>query len=102
MSTIILIVLFVLGMILSIRIMGALYGLIDLKYTYRTAYPRVISRILIWSIITAILAVLTSGYFRLAVLWGALAALILYLCYFIVMKLMVSRSIRLVRTQGHT
>ena len=102
MITIILIVLFVLGMILSIQVMGALYGLIDLRYTYQAAYPRVISRILVWSVITGGLAVLTDGCFRLAVLWGALVALVLYLCYFIVMKLLVSRSIRLVRTQGHT
>lgn len=102
MTTIILIAVFVLGMLLSIQVMGALYGLIDLRYTYQAAYPKVISRILVWSAVTAALAALLDGRFRLVFLWGALVSLILYLCCFLFMKLMVARSIRLVRTQGHT
>jgi hypothetical protein len=64
------IVLFFLGVYLSIRLMAALYGILDFRYIIKTAYPRVIRGILIWGGIPALLVLILPGGSRAPFLWG--------------------------------
>lgn len=75
-------VVFALGVYLSIRMISALYGIIDLWYAIGTAYPRVAGRVLVWgAAIFAIVWVLDRPY-RTALLSGLLAFLLFYLSLF--------------------
>ena len=93
MTIIIKIVVFILGMYLSMRTMAALYGVIDYRYTLKTAYPKVIGRILGWGIIT-ILIVMLLGQYRYSFLWGVLAYIVIYLFSYLPSKLMLMREVR--------
>lgn len=44
---------FVLGVFVGLRLLAALYSVIDLWYAIRTAWPTVLVRVLVWSGITA-------------------------------------------------
>lgn len=73
---------FALGIYLSIRMISALYGIIDLWYTIDTAYPRVAGRVLVWGgTIFAIVWALDRPY-RTALVSGLLVFLLFYLSLF--------------------
>jgi hypothetical protein len=72
---------FVLGVYLSIRVIAALYGIIDLWYTIGTAYPRVLGAVLGWGVIATTLARALPGT---VFLWGFVGYLTFYLSLFVV------------------
>ena len=78
MTIIIKVIVFILGIYISMRTVAALYGLIDLRYTIKTAWPRVIRRILFWGVIATCLAVVL-GQYRYVYLWGLTAYILIYL-----------------------
>jgi hypothetical protein len=47
---------FLLGVYLSIRVIAALYGIIDFWYAIGEAYPRVLRAIAVWGLLAAALA----------------------------------------------
>ena len=74
--------LFVLGLYLSLRVLAAFYGLLDLWYTIRTAYPAVIRGMVGWVGSTVTLAAWLDGPNRTAFACGLAAYLTFYLSLF--------------------
>ena len=89
------IVLFLLGMCICVQLMAALYGIIDLWYTMRTAYPRVIRRILVWTLLCVAIAWLLGNDLRPAFLWGLVGYVGFYLFSFWGYQLLFRRNVRL-------
>lgn len=61
---------FVLGVYLAIRMIAALYGIIDVWHLMAKAWPRVVADIVIWVAATGIIAWLMHGTYRSALIWG--------------------------------
>ena len=70
---------FAVGMSLSIRMIAALHGIIDLWYTIDTAYPRVAGRVLGWGAAILAIAWLLERPYRIAFGSGLLVFLVFYL-----------------------
>jgi hypothetical protein len=73
---------FALGIWLSIRLIAAVYGILDLWYTIGTAYPRVVRGILAWGGAIVAVAWLLGPPFRAAFGSGLLAFGIFYVSIF--------------------
>ena len=95
MTVIISIALFLLGMALAVQVVASLYGPLDYSYTIKTAYPKVILRILVWGGLSAALALLLGGRYRAAFLWGLGACVVSYLLSYQATKLVLKRNLRL-------
>jgi predicted tellurium resistance membrane protein TerC len=80
------IVLFLLGMVISVQIIAAFYRIIDLWYTIHTAYLKVIQGILGWIGVSVIIAVLLGYYWRRAFLWGMVLYVPFYLINFVLIQ----------------
>lgn len=93
MTVIFKIIVFILGMYLSMRMIAALYGIIDLWYTIRTAYTRVIRDILIWGIITSCL-ILLLGQYRNAFLYGIGIYILFHLFSYVPNRLRLIKEVR--------
>jgi hypothetical protein len=89
------ILLFLLGMCICVQLMAALYGIIDLWYTIRTAYPTVIRRILIWTLLSGVLAWLLGDDLRPVFLWGFAGYVGFYIFIFWGYQLLFLRNVRL-------
>ena len=63
-------VMFLLGMVLCVQWVAALFGLVDCRYAAKTLYPRVIRNILVWSGIIVLVTLLAGDAHRSAFLWG--------------------------------
>src|SRR3990172_2657540 len=63
-------VLIAIGVHVSIRTVAALYRIIDLWYTIRTAYPRVLGAIAVWTGMIFVLAAVLPDPRRAAFFWG--------------------------------
>jgi hypothetical protein len=92
MTIIIKIALFVLGMYLSVRVVAALYRIIDLWYTIGTAYPKVIRGIVGWVGLSIAIAALLGEHYRQAFAWGFVLFVIFYPVTVFLSKLLVGRS----------
>ena len=92
-------VIFLLGMCLCVQLIAALYGIIDLWYTIGTAYPTVIRRILIWTIVCLSFAWLGGDDLRPAFVWGVVAYFGFYVCSFWGYQLLFRRNIGLLGIQ---
>ncbi len=79
MLIIIKILLFLLGMSLMVQVIAAIYGILDLWYTIRTAWTQVLKRIIIWAGLTFIVFLILKGDNRQAFLAG----LVIYTCIYI-------------------
>jgi hypothetical protein len=90
MLTLITIVLFLLGMCISVQALAAFYRIIDLWYTIHTAYLKVIQGILGWVGISFIIAVLLGDHWRRAFLWG----LVLYVPFYLLNFMLIQAIIR--------
>ena len=75
-------VVFALGIYLSIRIISAFYGIIDLWYTISTAYPRVLGRIVGCGTVISGIVWLAGRPYRTVFWSGLLAFLLFYLSLF--------------------
>ena len=74
---------FTLGMYLSLRMIAALYRIIDLWYTIGTAYPRVIRGILVCGAMILAIGWLLDRLYRTAFVSGLLAYLLFYLSLYL-------------------
>ena len=70
---------FALGVYLSIRMIAALYRILDLWYRIGTDYPRVIRGVAGWALTIAAIAGLLDGPVRVAFASGLVAFLLFYL-----------------------
>ena len=73
---------FVLGVYLSIRMIAALYAILDLWYRIGTDYPRVIRGVVGWAVTIAVITWLLDATGRMAFASGLVAFLIFYLSLF--------------------
>ncbi len=71
-------VVFLAGMFLGTRLLGGLYSVIDLWYTIRTAWPTVLTRVLGWTSLTAVVLVLLSSGWRWVFVAGMAAHVLVY------------------------
>ena len=88
------IILFLLGMSISVQFIAALFGFIDLKYSIKTRYPVVIRRVMAWGCVTMIIALVMRDSHRNAFLLGFAAFVFLHIALFIIGKLITARPIR--------
>ncbi len=79
MTTLLQIAAFVLGVYLSIRMIAALHGPVDVWHMIAKAWPRVVADILVWGAATAVIAWLMEGTYRTAFVWGLAVYLVFYL-----------------------
>ena len=86
---------FLFGMCICVQLMAALYGIIDLRYTMRTAYPTVIRRILVWALLSAAIVWLLGDDLRLAFLWGLIGYVGFYVFSFWGYQILFLRNVRL-------
>lgn len=98
MTIIIKIAVFLLGMCLSVQLIAAFLGIIDLWYTIKTAYPMVIRKIVLWGAIIAALALLLGDFYRPAFLWGLFAFVIFYIGTYFGTKLLIKWNTRLIES----
>ena len=87
---------FILGMLLSVQLIAALHGCIDLWYTIKTAYPRVIRNILLWGALVFVIAWLLAGRYQPAFLWGLVAYVVFYFGTYLIHKAVFIRNVRLI------
>jgi hypothetical protein len=73
---------FALGVYLSIRMIAALYAILDLWYRIGTDYPRVIRGVVGWAVAIAAIAGLLDATGRVAFACGLVAFLFFYLSLF--------------------
>jgi len=84
---------FVFGIYLAMRVIAAFYGVIDYWFTIKTAYLKVLQRIIGWGAITVVLTLL-SGQYKKAFLWGMAAYVIFYLLTYLFIRLSLIREVR--------
>jgi hypothetical protein len=70
MAIIIEMIIFFFGMCVSIQLIAAFYGILDLWYTIHTAYLKVIRRIVWWVGVSVVITILLGEHWRDAFLWG--------------------------------
>ena len=83
------------GMCICVQLVAALYGIVDLRYTIRTAYPTVIRRILVWTLLIAAIVWLLGDDLRPAFLWGLIGYVGFYIFSFWGYQLLFLRNVRL-------
>ena len=93
------IILFLLGMGVCVQLIAALYGFIDLKYTFRTAYTSVLRRILIWFFGAAVVYRLLTDSLRSAFLWGVVAYFLIYIVIFGFYQLLFAHNTKIVKSK---
>ena len=99
MTIVIKIIVFFFGMCICVQLVAALYGIIDLLYTFRTEYPKVIQRILIWSALTIAIAWLLGNQLRPTFLWGLAGYVVFYPIAYSGLKLFATRNQRLLEEE---
>ena len=96
MSVVINIVVFILGIILSVQLVAALMGLVDMAYAWPRAWPRILRGIVLWSAVIALLAWAFGPRYRLAFLVGVAVYFPLYYGAFLGGKAIIRRNLRMV------
>ena len=86
---------FLFGMCICVQLLAALYGIVDLRYTLRTAYPTVVRRILVWTLICMVSAWLLRDDLRSAFLWGVVGYVGVYIFSFWGYQILFLRNVRL-------
>ena len=92
-------ILFLLSMSICVQFVAALYGFIDLKYTFRTTYIKVFRRILIWGLGAAAVYWLLTDSLRPAFLWGMIGYFFLYVLIYAAYHLLFARNTKIMRTK---
>lgn len=87
--------LFLFGMCICVQLLAALYGIIDLRYTLRTAYPTVIRRILVWTLFCMAVVWLLRDDLRPAFAWGLIGYVGFYIFSFWGYQWLFRRNVRL-------
>jgi len=73
---------FLLGLYLSIRVLAALYAVVDLWYAVRRTWPRMVRGLVVWGGITAVAAWPLAPPYRTALLSGLAGYVLFYLALF--------------------
>lgn len=82
---------FALGIYLSIRIIAALHGPVDVWHVIGKAWPRTVADILVWGITIGVIVCLMDGTYRTALVWGLSIYCVFYLSLLPLMRLYVAR-----------
>ncbi len=82
---------FLLGTLLSIRMIAALHGPVDVWHMIGKAWPRVVADVIVWAVTIGIIAWLMSGPYRTALVWGLSIYFVFYLSLLPLMRLYVAR-----------
>ncbi|MCI5168572.1 MAG: hypothetical protein D3903_21385 [Candidatus Electrothrix sp. GM3_4] len=80
------IIVFLLGMGVAVQVVAAFYSILDLWYTIRTEYPRVIRGILFWCGISGLMAFLVGDNLRNAFLGGIIFYIPFYVANFFLLQ----------------
>ncbi|MDU9049876.1 MAG: hypothetical protein Q3M30_13590 [Candidatus Electrothrix sp. Rat3] len=80
------IIVFLLGMGVAVQVVAAFYRIIDLWYTIRTEYPRVIRGIVFWCGISSLIAFLVGDNLRNTFLGGMIFYIPFYLANFFLLQ----------------
>jgi len=80
---------FALGTYLSIRMIAALHGPVDVWHMIGKAWPRAVADVLVWGVTIGVIAWLMHGPYRTALVWGLSAHLVFYLSLLPLMRLYV-------------
>lgn len=83
------IIVFLLGMGVAVQVLAAFYRILDLRYTIRTEYPRVIRGILFWGGLSAFIAFLLGDNLRNAFLLGLIFYLPFYVTNFFILQFII-------------
>lgn len=73
---------FLLGAYLSVRVLAALYAVLDLWYAARRTWPQMVRGLVAWGGITGAAAWVMAPRYRLALAGGLAAYVLLYLMMF--------------------
>ncbi len=79
MTTLLQLAAFALGSYLSMRMIAALHGPVDVWHMIDKAWPRVAADIVVWGAAIAVIAWLMEGTYRTAFVWGLAIYLVFYL-----------------------
>ena len=82
---------FALGIYLSIRMIAALHGPVDVWHMIGKAWPRVLAEVIVCATAIAVIAWLMSGTYRTALVWGLSSYCVFYLSLLPLMRLYVAR-----------
>jgi len=82
---------FALGTYLSMRMIAALHGPVDVWNVIAKAWPRVIADLIVWGAAIAVAIWLTDGTYRSALVWGLSTYLLFYLSLLPLVRLYVAR-----------
>ncbi|MCI5125822.1 MAG: hypothetical protein D3925_15465, partial [Candidatus Electrothrix sp. AR5] len=80
------IIVFLLGMGVAVQVVAAFYSILDLWYTIRTEYPRIIRGILFWCGTSALIAFLVGDNLRNAFLGGIIFYIPFYVANFFLLQ----------------
>jgi hypothetical protein len=86
------IIFFLFGMSICVQLIAALYGFIDLWYTIRTEYFKVVQRILIWILVSVAAFWLLPDFLRPSFLWGMIGYVFLYVIIYGFYHLLFARN----------
>ena len=79
------------GVYVCLRLIAASYGVLDLWYTIRTAYPRVLRGIAVWGALAVTPLLCLDGRRRVVFALGLLAFLAFHLSLYVLRYLVVPR-----------
>lgn len=82
---------FALGTYLSIRMIAALHGPVDVWHVIGKAWPRVVADVLVWAAAVTVIVCLMDGAYRTALVWGLSIYFVFYLSLLPLMRLYVAR-----------
>ncbi len=91
MTTLLQVAAFALGSYLSIRMIAALHGPVDVWHMLDQAWPRAVAGVLVWGLTIGVIAWLMPRPYQTALVWGLLAYLVFYLSLLPLMRLYVAR-----------
>jgi hypothetical protein len=82
---------FALGIYLSIRMIAALHGPVDVWHMIGKAWPRVLADVIVWATAITVIVCLMDGAYRTALVWGLSIYVLFYLSLLPLVRLYVAR-----------
>ena len=86
------IVFYLLGLTISIQDMAALFNIIDLWFLLKSAWPKVLRRVLLWTLLTAILAVLAGSSHQASFFTGLASGPVVLIINYLLNRFILSKS----------
>jgi uncharacterized membrane protein YcfT len=91
------IIVFLIGMCVAVQVMAAFYRILDLWYTIRTEYLKIIRGIAIWVGLSILLAILFGSALRDAFLWGMTFYVPFYVVNFLLLRSILKSRFRVMK-----